>query len=683
MSQTIHYAGKKYNLDKLRADVTSKSFWRFVQEFWGTIPGAGILIPNWHMEVISNELQEAAERVFRGEPKQYDLLINQPPGSSKSTIASILFLPWTWSRMPNARHLNASHTDMLCLDLSNKTRECIRGEKYQACFPHIQLSKDQDTKGYFRNTLGGDRLTCTVGGKSPIGFHAHFLGLDDLLDPKKARSELETRAAEEFLTEILPSRKVDKSISFTYMVMQRLSGKDPTAVWLDSQKNPDAARIRHIRIPATDDWTITPIELKRYYVDGLMDPNRLSRKSLREMEVALGSYGYSAQFGEDPCPLSGGMFKAHYFSQRKKSSPFNCKRIRFWDRASLDSGGCRTAGTLLGIDENDHVYIEHVVAGQWEPTERNQVMRATALRDRLKYGPKYEPTIYTEAEGGSSGKDAFKGVARALLGFRVLEDRPTGEKEVRAEPWAGYLGAMNVWIIDNGASENAGTSDWDINLFVDEHVNFPLGRFKDQVDSAAACFNLLIQSRRKAGMSIHRHIEIKKNQIRFIVCNEEELKSLVLDQSCIIIRSFGYHEHQEWLNNSSSPPEHALVNLQGFLDIWFEPFSPEDFQSTWNEKVTGYDLLPEQLIMTRDHGKKIWNFILKKFNKPPQVFLFLSNDEKNQKAMSLSMSVCDVMRLPRRTTIYQPSNPDAVHDGKAMLVHVYDMTKASRSLVMG
>src|ERR1700679_12886 len=87
--------------------ICRESFWQFVCEFWSEIPGAGEMIPNWHMELLCNEMQLIAERVFNKEPREYTLLINVSPGTSKSSICSILFNPWTWTRMPGARHINA------------------------------------------------------------------------------------------------------------------------------------------------------------------------------------------------------------------------------------------------------------------------------------------------------------------------------------------------------------------------------------------------------------------------------------------------------------------------------------------------------------------------------------------------------------------------------------------------
>ncbi len=212
-----------------------------------------------------------------------------------STLCSILFPAWTWTRMPHARHITASHTDTLVLDLATKSRYVIESGLYKQLFPYIQLRKDQATKGYYANTLGGDRVSCTVGGKSPIGFHGHFLSWDDPIDPQKAMSEVEIQNAADFAPHVLFTRKVDKEVSVFYGIMQRLHPQDPSGRLLkDAKEKEDAAPIRHICLPAELADNVHPPELREKYIDGLMDPVRLSRKALKPYKA--NAYSYAGQF---------------------------------------------------------------------------------------------------------------------------------------------------------------------------------------------------------------------------------------------------------------------------------------------------------------------------------------------------------------------------------------------------
>lgn len=76
------------------------------------------------------------------------------------------------------------------------------------------------------------------------------------------------------------------------LIMQRLSTMDPTGHLLSKKFE----SIRHIVMP-TDEYEIKPAELKKIYIDGLLDKHRLGRKVLADMEKDLGVFLYAGQFG--------------------------------------------------------------------------------------------------------------------------------------------------------------------------------------------------------------------------------------------------------------------------------------------------------------------------------------------------------------------------------------------------
>src|SRR3954464_11731048 len=94
----------KINLDLAKAELCRRSLYKFVQEFWSEI------IPedpvwNWHIKYLCDEIQRDVLRVcklpkqyFEGlelpekgrEAKLHDVLVNIPPGTTKSTILSVM-----------------------------------------------------------------------------------------------------------------------------------------------------------------------------------------------------------------------------------------------------------------------------------------------------------------------------------------------------------------------------------------------------------------------------------------------------------------------------------------------------------------------------------------------------------------------------------------------------------------
>lgn len=681
------------------ASICRESFVDFVREFWSLVPGAGRLRWNWHLDVFCYELQTIAERVFAGLPKEYDIALNVSPGTSKSTVWSILFPAWVWTRMPHARVLTASHTDKLVTDLAAKSRSVIKSDKYKKCFPEIKIREDQDTKHYYANTHGGDRQTATVGGQSPMGFHAHFIITDDPIDPQKAASDVELEEARKFILEVIPTRKVDKLTAVTALIMQRIHYRDPTDAMLDQAKREDADRVRHICLPAEENEDIKPVNhvyrvltkngykektIKEMYGEGggLMDPYRLSLNALKPFK-ARGIFFYTTQFLQRPEAPGIGMFKVHYFNKRVRAAPYHAKRVWFWDRAATEQGGCATAGVLMAMTIDPLTfYIEDCIWGQWEPIERNHIIRSAAIRSRGRYGPKNEPVILVEREGGSSGRDAWLMMARELAGFRFEEIQVTGSKDTRAEPLAAQFAAGTVYLCDNGELEGTGKALWDIEGFVREFVLFRpepgkrLGGWKDRVDSTSGGMNYLLDHPTKTSF---RFVPPGKGKsaLKIVVVSREGLQNLLLEeQKCLLI-----HLTDAPIDNQeASVPGHAINLLLDKLVLSYADIQAQDMQDRWEDILPPYNKKPEDLIMNRDHGKKLWSFLLRKRADTPQ--LFVIQDEGDRKGVSTAMALCDVMGLKREQTIYIPTNPEDKCAGKAPNEHVYNMVKSTRHLVI-
>ncbi len=1000
-----------YTEAQVEASICRASFADFAKCFWETVKGAGTLEWNWHMDVLCEELQTAAERVFKGLPREYDIGFNVPPGTSKSTIISILFPAWVWTRMPQARFLSATHTDKLALDLSSKCRGVITSEKYEAYYPTIDLIKD--TEGYFRNNFGGDRNTCTVGGKTPTGFHASFILVDDPVDPEGVRSDADLDAADRFMTNVLPGRKTNKAVSVIILVMQRLHWRDPTYVMEESAKKSGAFPFRKICLPGKlTPGVFPPIEELRtrypqaYNNDGaFLDPGRLGKLVMQDY-LSKGAYFFNPQILQNPEAPGGNLFEREWWHY-ERMAPYECIRIRAWDRACLvagtmvetisgpkpieqivagdmvltrkgykrvkwagmtkraselvsvkfsneailtgtgdhpvwtenggwielatlnggcyniaiaqnsygneqwqntstklsrsmesftrewsedvttsfrggakregrvgvtrctelsgvsttvvfpkvmsfitrtrtgittrseilnvsqkssicrsivlkciehmnrgriqekdlisglmrieglqnlsdsvkfvqqqcgqqqrdtkqsvvsvernlrakreqqrsqntahqsagiciarecgasaryvanyseaameefaalravlqecttvpvydltvegeheffangilvhnstEDGGCYTAGVLISMAlDRSKFFVEDCVHGQWSSTKRNEKILATAQRDRLKYGPKYEPTIIIEGERGSTGEEAYQYLASMLAGFRVFEELPTGTKDSRAEPWASQVKAGNVYVIDGGASSNTGKPTWDVEGYLTEHSRFRpdpnvkrLGKYKDQVDASALAFIKLVQGGAVSAEEVVKVFTFVKKksetQLRIVVTNDEILSKLVIDDNETIMISL-----QDPLPvGSKKTPLHALSKLQETLLLHFVDLQPSERLDQWDEPLLPYGVLAEDLIFTRDMGKRLWNFLFKKRSPAPGVVVIHGN---GRKALSVAIAITDTMRLPR-SIIYRPDNPDFVVKEPAENDHVYQLVKNSRQWV--
>jgi predicted phage terminase large subunit-like protein len=291
------------NPNKAKAELCKRNFFFFVQEFWSEIiPDDPVY--NWHIEYLCDELQKIVERVARREDKLYDLVINIPPGTSKSTIATVMLPAWAWTIDSRIRNLTASYSASLSTDHAVKSRDIIKSDKYKLYFPELAIKSDQDNKTHYKNENGGERYATSVTG-TVTGFHAHLIIVDDPLNPKGASSEADRLTANSFMDTTLSTRKVSKSVTPTILVMQRLHQKDCTGNWLEKE----GKNIKHICLPGEISNDVKPVELKDRYIDGLLDTKRLNRKDLKELKVNLGSYGYAGQIMQIPSPLDGGIWQ--------------------------------------------------------------------------------------------------------------------------------------------------------------------------------------------------------------------------------------------------------------------------------------------------------------------------------------------------------------------------------------
>jgi predicted phage terminase large subunit-like protein len=467
----------RFDYYQLLATTCRLSYFEFVKHFWGTIVRDPLVL-NWHIKYLCDEIQRTLEKVFRGEPCDTDVLINIAPGTSKSTLFSVMLTPWAWTRMPHFRMIGASYTDALALDLSGKSRQIVESPLYQKTFPDVVLTKDTNSKSHWKNTRGGDRYAVAVGG-SVTGMHAHCIVIDDPIDPRGVRSKADLETANIWCKETISSRKVNKELTPTFVVMQRLHQNDPSELYI-------ARGVRHICVPGEETPKIYPPELRANYQNGLFDPVRLARPVLEKMKSELGQFGYSGQILQDPIPLGGGMFKPERINivEYAQAATNFTKIVRYWDKAATKGGGDWSVGVKMGLHRDGSYWILDICRGQWSSDERERQIVACANRDGKSV------RIGIEREPGSSGVDSVKDSIKRLAGFSVVPNLASGKKEIRADTFSVQVNAGNVYMV-KGAYNNP---------YLEELAYFPNGKHDDQVDASAGAFSMLEKQKTRLGL---------------------------------------------------------------------------------------------------------------------------------------------------------------------------------------
>ncbi|MCC8153789.1 MAG: heat-shock protein Hsp70 [Tannerellaceae bacterium] len=290
----------------VQSDECRKSFYYFVKTFWGVIiPEEPVF--NWHIKYLCDELQKLSYYIVNRLPKPYDMIINIPPGATKSTIVTIMFPAWLWTQDATLRIISNSYSGDLTLDHASKSKDIITSPLYRMLFPEVKIRRDKSANGNYENTKRGARYICSTGG-TITGRRAHLILNDDPLNPKQAESEALRLQAQDH-TKTLSSRKVDKKNTPMVTIMQRLHEDDVTGYLLKKK----GEKIFHICLPAEVSENVKPAALKTKYINGLLDPVRIDREVIAEAKIDLGSRAFAGQYEQSPTVPGGNIIKEKWF----------------------------------------------------------------------------------------------------------------------------------------------------------------------------------------------------------------------------------------------------------------------------------------------------------------------------------------------------------------------------------
>jgi hypothetical protein len=124
-------------------------------------------IANWHHELIA----ETLTKVYEGEIKR--LIVNIPPGYTKTEMAVVMFITWAIARSPRSRFLHLSGGDDLVITNSSLTQDIVDSEHYQTLWP-TSMRRDMRGKRQWATEEGGLMRAVPTKGQV-IGFRAGYM----------------------------------------------------------------------------------------------------------------------------------------------------------------------------------------------------------------------------------------------------------------------------------------------------------------------------------------------------------------------------------------------------------------------------------------------------------------------------------------------------------------------------
>lgn len=403
--------------------------------------------PAEHHDLLIAEL----EALERGEFDR--LMILMPPGSAKSTFASMLLPCWWLCRRPADSLIAASHTAELAERFGRKVRNLILEH---ARVLNVAVRSDNAAAGRWETTAAGEYFAAGVGG--PITGRRADLALID--DPVKSRAEAYSETVRErvwdwyrndLVTRLKPNAKV-------VLIMTR---------WHEDDLG---GRVLKDMEAGGRQWRVLKLPMEAEAQDplGRKPGDRLWREWFTEDMVAEAKRDprtWSALYQQNPAPDEGGYFKAEWLKHWSER-PSNVHIYGTSDYAVTDDGGDYTVHRLWAVDERGKAFR----LGGW----RGQTASDRWIEEQIDLIDKWKPLAWFGEAGviAKAIEPALKRRMRERKVFCRLEWIPSiHDKATRARGIQARM-AMGMVEFEPGAQ-------------LSEFLSFPAGAFDDDVDTAS------------------------------------------------------------------------------------------------------------------------------------------------------------------------------------------------------
>ncbi len=453
----------------IEREACRRSLSTFIRRAWHVLEPGQPYVHGWHVDAMAEHLQA----VTAGEITR--LLINIPPGTMKSLMTGVLWPAWEWGPrcMSSMRFIGASHESTLATRDNLRMRRLITSEWFQALWP-LALTGDQNEKTYFENEKTGWRQSCAV--KSMTGRRGDRVNWDDPHSVEDAHSKAALAEAERVFNETLPTRLNNPDRSAIVICMQRLHEADISGLILARELGYD-----HLCLPM--EWeaprkaTSIGFTDPRTAVGELLFPERFPREVVDRDKKVMGPYAVAGQFQQRPAPAQGEEFQPDMIDTVDAVPAGVRLWCRGWDLGATEGAGDPTAGVKIGKLADGRYVVADVKKGQLGTHRRDAMMKATADADGRGLVKQSVPQ-----DPGQAGKSQVASFAALLAGHHMHSSPETGDKVVRARPFASQVNSGNVVMVK---------APWN-HEFREELRAFPHGLHDDQVDAASRAFAGLI-----------------------------------------------------------------------------------------------------------------------------------------------------------------------------------------------
>lgn len=432
---------------------------------------------------------DAVQRLADGRDADIDGVISlAPPGSAKSTYASVLAPPWLLGRKPGTNVIAASYGQDLANRFGRRVRHIVRSPEFEKIMG-TTITGDNQAVDQWSLANGSDYRGVGIGA-AVTGFRADWLFLDD---PIKGREEADSEIIrnkawgainDELLTRLKPGGKVFVSLTRWHEddPAGRILGgewKGQSGLW----RGTDGRLWYVINLPMLAEHADDPLGRKP---GEMLWPEWFRKNEIERLRIAAQRGGtasrtWSSLYQQRPAPNDGSILLRSYWQKWAKGTPPECTFIILAYDTALeeDESADFSAMTAWGVfphtskkSTGEEYHHDHLILlGAWQDR-----VPAVDLPDIVKDHCRIMSPDIILVEKRASGHTVIQELKRRR--FPVKAWLPKGKpgalgKVPRAHGVAMMLEAGSIHYIPGSKTE----------AVLEQCATFPYGKHDDMVDT--------------------------------------------------------------------------------------------------------------------------------------------------------------------------------------------------------
>lgn len=385
-----------------------------------------------HHQLILREMQRCMETPHGR------LMIMAPPGSAKSTYASVVAPTWFLGTRPDRRVILASYGDDLARRHGRRTRQLLRSNEVTGIL-QCGLEADSRAADEFALTNGSEYIACGIMG-GVTGNRAHGIVIDD---PIKGREQADSQVIrdrtfeayeDDLLTRLIPGGWI--VIINTRWHEDDVCGRILPSDWAGQSGDIECRDGNTWRVLCLQAECQTQSDPLSRPIGGMLWPEWFDDRHWSQFR--LNRRTWSSLYQQRPAPDDGILFRRDDM-MRYETPPERLRIIGASDHAVTPDGGDWTEHGVAGLASDGSIYLLDWWRGQtgpeeWIERQIDMIIRWKPLKWFGETGP-----IRRATEGRIKQRITDRETKVTLEWLPHIGDKPTKAQSIIATAGMGRL----------------------------------------------------------------------------------------------------------------------------------------------------------------------------------------------------------------------------------------------------